>query len=310
MERTYDIVRKRPINPFVDWGFKYVFGREENKDLLIGFLNLLLEPEVAITDIRHLNSELLGDSPELKRCVVDVLATDKEGNRYLVEMQNAPDLVIRQRLVYYACRLIDQMGQHRQEWSYGQIKRVYAICLMNFTYERNATLREDYQLRNEKGDRLFSDLLTIIPLQIPCIKAKNASECRKSYEVLLFLLQSISKRMATREELLAEIDTLDLPEQILETFRRVVNTVEDDLTPEQWRDYELDLDKYQRTMGMIRTGRIEGREEGREEGRIEGIAEGREEERQRIAKTMKENGFQADMIIKCCGLSKDEIARL
>ena len=66
-------LRKDPINPFVDWGFKYVFGREENKDLLIGFLNLLLEPEVAISDIRYLNTELLGDSPELKRCVVDVL---------------------------------------------------------------------------------------------------------------------------------------------------------------------------------------------------------------------------------------------
>lgn len=153
---------------------------------MVGFLNLLLEPEVAISDVRYLNTELLGDNPELKRCVVDVIATDAQGNRYLVEMQNAPDLTIRQRLIYYACRLVDQMGQHRKEWTYDKIKRVYAICLMNFTYERNATLREDYQLRNTKGDKLFSDLLTIIPLQIPCIKAKTMAECRKSYEVLLF----------------------------------------------------------------------------------------------------------------------------
>ena len=41
-------VRRGPINPFIDWGFKYVFGREENKDLLTGFLNLLLEPEVVM----------------------------------------------------------------------------------------------------------------------------------------------------------------------------------------------------------------------------------------------------------------------
>lgn len=306
MEENDQTVKGWPINPFIDWGFKYVFGREENKDLMIGFLNLLLEPESAIRDIRYLNSELLADSPELKRCVEDVIATDNEGNRYLVEMQNAPDLVIRQRLVCYACRLVDQMGQHRKEWSYGQIKRVYAICLMNFTYERNATLREDYQLKNTRGDKLFSDLLTIIPLQIPCIKAKSAKECRKSYEVLLFLLQSISKRMCTREELLAEIDGLDLPEQILETFRRVVNTVEDDLTPEQWRDYELDLDKYQRTMGMIRTGRIEGREEGRAEGR----AEGRTEEKRTIAKAMKMNGIDIGLIARCCGLPEDVIAEL
>ena len=62
-----------------------------------------------------------------------MLATDEDGNRYLIEMQNATDHDIRQRLVYYACRLVDQMGQHSQEWEYSQIKRVYAICLMNFT---------------------------------------------------------------------------------------------------------------------------------------------------------------------------------
>lgn len=302
MEIKEQTAGKRPINPFVDWGFKYVFGRDENKDLMIGFLNLLLEPESAIRDIRYLNTELLGDSPELRHCVVDVIATDALGNRYLVEMQNAADFTIRQRLVYYACRLIDQMGQHRQEWTYGQIKRVYAICLMNFTFERNATLREDYQLRNEKGDKLFSDLLTVIPLQIPCIKAKSAAECRKSYEVLLYLLQSMSRRMRTRDELLAEIDGLDLPEQTLETFRRVINTVEEDLTEAQRRDYEVGLEEYVKTMGMIRTGRIEGREEGREEGRVA--------ERRVIAKAMKENGAAPDFIEKCTGLKIAEIDQL
>lgn len=302
MEIKEQTAGKRPINPFVDWGFKYVFGRDENKDLMIGFLNLLLEPESAIRDIRYLNTELQGDSPELRRCVVDVIATDALGNRYLVEMQNAADFTIRQRMVYYACRLIDQMGQHRQEWTYGQIKRVYAICLMNFTFERNATLREDYQLRNEKGDKLFSDLLTVIPLQVPCIKAKSAAECRKSYEVLLYLLKSMSRRMRTRDELLAEIDGLDLPEQTLETFRRVINTVEEDLTEAQRRDYEVGLEEYVKTMGMIRTGRIEGREEGREEGRVA--------ERRVIAKAMKENGAAPDFIEKCTGLKIAEIDQL
>lgn len=106
MENKGQTAGKLPINPFADWGFKYTFGREENKDLVIGFLNLLLEPEVAINDIRYLNPELLGDNPELKRCVVDVIATDAAGNRYLVEMQNAADYTIRPRLVYYACRLL------------------------------------------------------------------------------------------------------------------------------------------------------------------------------------------------------------
>jgi len=27
------------INPFTDWGFKRIFGREASKDLLVSFLN-------------------------------------------------------------------------------------------------------------------------------------------------------------------------------------------------------------------------------------------------------------------------------
>ena len=285
---------KGPINPFTDWGFKYIFGREENKDLLMGFLNVLLESEVTIRNLRYLNTELLGYRPELKRCVVDVLATDEEGNRYLIEMQNATDHDIRQRLVYYACRLVDQMGEHSQDWEYGQIKRVYTICLMNFTYERSPSLREDYQLRNATGERLFSDLLTIIPLQLPCIKAENAADCRKSYEVLLYLLQSMSRRKRTKEELLAELDTLDLPEETLTTFRRVVNTVEEDLTEAERRDYEVDLEHYIKTMGMIRTGREEGREEGRTEKQRE------------IARAMKDDGVAPELIAKYTGISIEE----
>ncbi len=33
------------INPFTDWGFKRLFGQEFSKDLLISFLNDLLEGE-------------------------------------------------------------------------------------------------------------------------------------------------------------------------------------------------------------------------------------------------------------------------
>lgn len=60
------------------------------------------------------------------------------------------------------------------------------VRVVNYTYERDPMLRNDFQLRSHDGSRLFSDLLTIIPLQLPCLKAETVAECRKSYEVLLF----------------------------------------------------------------------------------------------------------------------------
>ena len=47
------------INPFTDYGFKLIFGREVSKNLLIEFLNDLLEGERVITDLTFLNNEQL-----------------------------------------------------------------------------------------------------------------------------------------------------------------------------------------------------------------------------------------------------------
>ena len=47
------------INPFTDFGFKHIFGREMDKDILIEFLNDLLEGEYTIMDLRIMNNERL-----------------------------------------------------------------------------------------------------------------------------------------------------------------------------------------------------------------------------------------------------------
>ena len=108
---------------------------------------------------------------------------DEEGDYYLVEMQKALDRHIKSRLVYYVCRLVDHMGKHNHEWHYNQIKRVYAICLMDFTYEKDPTLCQHIMLRSKQSGAVFSDILNIITLQIPCIHAKTLTECTESYEM-------------------------------------------------------------------------------------------------------------------------------
>ena len=45
------------INPFTDFGFKDIIGREMNKDILIEFLNDLLKGEHTIMDLRIMNNE-------------------------------------------------------------------------------------------------------------------------------------------------------------------------------------------------------------------------------------------------------------
>ena len=294
------------INPFVDWGFKFLFGREETKDLLMGFLNLLLKPDVPFTEITYLNPEVIPEQPQMKRCVFDVLCKDANGERYLIEMQKAWRQDMGNRLVYYLCRLIDRMGRHSVTWDYAMIKRVYAICIMNFTYEEHPQLRHDIMLRNRDGSP-YSDLLNIITLQIPCIHAKTLSESTESYEILLNLLRQISKKMKTKEDLLKEIDGLThLHEETKEMLRRMVTTMNHEMTPTQLSEYMADLDQYEATMNEVATARQMGEKKGYEKGLEKGLEKGRLD----IARAMKDDRAEVALISRYTGLTPDEIEAL
>ena len=50
----------RCVNFYTDFAFKKLFGTEMNKDLLISFLNALLQGREVVLDVNYLNTEHLG----------------------------------------------------------------------------------------------------------------------------------------------------------------------------------------------------------------------------------------------------------
>jgi len=60
------------IDPFTDFGFKRIFGTDENKHFLISFLNDLLEIDDKIIDLEYRNLEKLGLSILDRRAIFDV----------------------------------------------------------------------------------------------------------------------------------------------------------------------------------------------------------------------------------------------
>ena len=82
-------MEERYINPFTDFGFKRLFGTEMNKELLISFLNSLLNGHEEITDIRYRNTEQLGALEQDRKAVFDVYCENIAGERFIVEMQKA-----------------------------------------------------------------------------------------------------------------------------------------------------------------------------------------------------------------------------
>jgi len=323
------------MNPFLDWCFKHMFGTEESKPNLIGFLNLMLMPQSPIVDLEFMNNESLPVSRDHKGCVFDIICKDTNDDRFLIEVQTSQAVNIVERIIYYTCRLMDRMGKRGSEWDYKDIKRVYTICLMDFTFESNPKLRRDVQLCDIDEQEVFSDKLNIILLQLPCLKAESLGECNANYEFLLYLLKEMQKGMKTIEQLKQEVAATKLPQETKELFYKVLDTADiSTLSEKDQLRYESDLKNYMDTMSCIEFATIKGREEGLAEGHEKGLAEGHEkglaeglaegtakglaegisqgieQEKNAIAKSMKANGIAIATISICTGLTVAEIEAL
>ena len=88
------------INPFTDYGFKKIFGQEVSKELLIEFLNDLLEGERVITDLTFLNNEQLPEYPGDRIAIYDIYCTTDTGEKIIVEMQNRSQVYFKERALY------------------------------------------------------------------------------------------------------------------------------------------------------------------------------------------------------------------
>ena len=78
------------INPFTDFGFKKIFGEEQNKDLLIDFLNELLAAQNQhISNLVFKKNDRLGSDDLDRKVVFDLYCENDQGEKFTVELQKA-----------------------------------------------------------------------------------------------------------------------------------------------------------------------------------------------------------------------------
>jgi predicted transposase/invertase (TIGR01784 family) len=110
-----------------DIAFKKVFNNHAN--LTIKFLNatLRLEGDRAIREVQFLPQELLPNTSESKKSILDVRCTDQRGFQYIVEVQNKA----LQRVQYYVSHTY--AGQLKTAQSYLELKPVTMLSILNHT---------------------------------------------------------------------------------------------------------------------------------------------------------------------------------
>lgn len=288
----------RFINPFTDMGFKRIFGQEVNKNLLIDFLNDLLEGEKRIVNITFLDKEQLATAADDRSCIYDIYCENENGERFIVEMQNRGHRNFKERAIYYLSRTIANQGRKGPDWMF-DLKAVYGVFFMNFHLEsRQTRFRTDVSLCDLRTNEPFSDKMRFIFLDLPAF-TKDEETCETDFERWIYVLKNMEilqrmpfkARKSVFEELekIADISALSKEDQ--EKYEHIIKVYRDNLATEQW---------------ALETGEKKGHEKGLQEG----IQIGREEGLLDAARGMKTKGYPLEDIVQITGLSPKEIQAL
>lgn len=300
----------RFINPFTDVGFKRIFGQTVNKDLLIDFLNNLLEGEKQISDISFLDKELLPEFQGDRGAIYDIYCTTEAGEEFIVEMQNCEQAYIRERAIYYLCRAMSRQGERGANWKFN-LKAVYGIFFLNFEMkDSEGKFRTDVWLSDRDMHVPFSDKLRFVFLQLPCFK-KEESECDNDFERWIYVLKNMETlqrlpfkaRKSVFEKLEQIVDIASLSKEERMKYDESIKVYRDQLATLDFAEQKGEAKGFVRGHAQgLTEGRAKGREEGREEGRAEGMLD--------VARRMKAMSIPVETISLATGLSLEEITKL
>jgi len=284
---------ERYINPFTDYGFKKLFGEEPNKDLLLDFLNVLLQEEQGeIKDLTYLKSEHLGTSELDRKAIFDLYCENEKGEKFIVELQKTKQNFFKDRTVYYSTFPIREQAK-RADWNY-ELKAVYTIAILDFVFdedknERNK-FRYDIKLTDTETKEVFYDKLTFIYLEMPKFN-KTVDDLETRFDKWLYVLRNLNRLDRVPDK---------LRERVFEKLFEIAEIAK--FTPDQVRSYEDSLKYYRDLNNSLDTAKEEGRLEGKEEGRLEGIEE--------VAENMLKKGIPTEIIAETTGLTNQQIERL
>ncbi|MGI6231660.1 MAG: Rpn family recombination-promoting nuclease/putative transposase [Prevotella sp.] len=291
---------ERYINPLTDFGFKRIFGTPFNKDLLIDFLNALLEGEREVSDVQYRNSENLGTNEKERRAIFDVYCQSKDGSRFIVEMQNVYQEFYKDRSIYYSTFPISEQNK-RGDWNY-QLQPVYTIGILNFTFPEDKQgengVYKEVKLMDVNNKTVFYDKLTYIYVELANFN-KTEDELETTRDKWIYVLKNLQGLFERPAALQGRV------------FEKLFRTAEiSKFNTEELREYEQSVNAYRDIKNGMDAAKAEGFKKGKAEGRAKGLEEGSRNTALNHARRMKAKGFSDKDISDITGLSIEQIKNL
>ena len=140
-------------DPKNDLAFKKIFGDINHKDILISFLNAILDfkDKKIIVDVELTNPYQVPNIPELKETILDIKAINKNGDTFIIEMQKKDLGNFTKRSLYYTSKAY--VAQLPKGQNYTILKKVYFIGILNFNIFDNKNYISRHLIINQETNK-------------------------------------------------------------------------------------------------------------------------------------------------------------
>ena len=288
----------RFLDPKNDYLFKRLFGSEKNKDILIYFINSILNRTGSelVADVTYLKSDQNPEYAYKKQSVVDVLCRDQAGTQFIIEMQVAKTPGFEERAQFYAAKAyINQMNAGGK---YPDLKEVIFIAITDYVmFPDKPTWKSDHVTLDKKTFEHDLKAFSFTFIELPKFK-KSIEELNSIEEKWAYFFKHANE--TTEEELTALLgDDVVLKKAFDESTKYSMNE-------EEWNSYEAAL-KHERDARAIEEQKLMDAEA---KGKSEGKIEGEKAKAIEIAHGMLQDNLPISTIAKYTGLTEDEINEL
>jgi len=289
-----------------DWMIKRLLRNKADTVVLEGFLSVLLERQITITNILESESNQDEDSQKFNR--VDLLVEDETKAKYIIEVQNDHEIDFFQRMVFGTSKVIAQYTKLGE--AYGKITKVYSINIVYFGLGQG----KGYVY---KGTTQFTnifdktDVLELTPRQKELYKAEAVCDIFPEY-YLLKVNNFDEYAISPLQQWISVLKTGDIPTEFtaqgLPEARELLNY--NRLSDEEKIAYRRYLENLTYKQSMLETMAILGYDEAVKKGRAEGLAEGALQEKIATARKMKSENMPIDLIARITNLPIADIQSL
>lgn len=300
LKLSRNIKKGQKISILSDTMLKAMFQNENRIKYSAKFLSYFIDVEYEdiLNNICLAKNELdkNNENDKGERCDYVALLSDTSLN---IEVNNNSSLEVLERNMEYAHRLYSKKIRRGEE-NY-QYTQVIQFNLNNFAFKGNDKIVDIYTVTNDDNIGL-SNKLIFVQIYVPNLRKKWYTKGIKS-------LSEEEKYILALVEM--DLDKLnDLGgENIMDEYVKEAEEVSFEGGVGEAYDKEWAL-RDQGYRDGLSQGKAEGFSQGKVEGKAEGISEGKNERNIEIAKNMLNEGIDINIIIKCTGLTNEDINAL